>query len=95
MPIQGLFLQVSYPFHDAPDEHVKVCRLSCKQPPASLMCLVLREHCCMMQPEMLRRARVYDSHTRQWALITPAQEWEDGEVCYCFNMWCWTTDLSI
>lgn len=33
-----------------------------------------------VKPEMLRRARVYDSHTRQWALITPAQEWEDGEV---------------
>ncbi|KAL3140499.1 hypothetical protein ABBQ32_005085 [Trebouxia sp. C0010 RCD-2024] len=45
---------VSYPFHDAPDDHIK--------------------------PEMLRRARVYDSHTRWWALITPGQDWEDGEV---------------
>ena len=34
---------------------------------------------------MLRRARIYDSHTRQWALITPAQEWEDGEVYYSSN----------
>lgn len=34
---------------------------------------------------MLRRARIYDSHTRQWALITPAQEWDDGEVCHTFN----------
>ncbi|KAL3158372.1 High mobility group [Trebouxia sp. C0009 RCD-2024] len=34
----------------------------------------------MMQPDMLRRARVYDSHTRRWALITPGQDWEDGEV---------------
>ena len=34
---------------------------------------------------MLRRARIYDSHTRQWALITPAQQWEDGEVCCSFN----------
>ena len=29
---------------------------------------------------MLRRARVYDSHTRHWSLITPDQDWEDGEV---------------
>ncbi|DBA70283.1 TPA: hypothetical protein ACH3X2_012180 [Trebouxia sp. C0005] len=33
-----------------------------------------------VKPELLRRARVYDAQTRQWSLVTPNQEWKDGEV---------------
>lgn len=31
MPIRRFAVQVSYPFHDAPDEHVKVGSLHCNQ----------------------------------------------------------------
>ncbi|DBA79906.1 TPA: FACT complex subunit, variant 2 [Trebouxia sp. C0004] len=33
-----------------------------------------------VKPELLRRARVYDAQTRHWSLVTPNQEWKDGEV---------------
>ena len=81
-----LLLQVSFPFHDAEDDWIKVglglgnaavlpspqCSLSTK---AKLV--------TVLQPEHLRRARVYDTHTKQWSLITPAQTWRDGEVEAC------------
>lgn len=34
-----------------------------------------------MQPENIRRARLYEKDTRRWMIIKPDQSWEDGEVC--------------
>ncbi|GMH33967.1 hypothetical protein BSKO_01801 [Bryopsis sp. KO-2023] len=34
----------------------------------------------VIEEERIRRARVYDEETRAWKLISPAQEWEEGEV---------------
>lgn len=67
--------------------HSQGYALACKTLPllAQYVQAVTIKVCCMMQPEMLRRARVYDSHTRWWALITPGQDWEDGEVCPSFS----------
>lgn len=84
-----LLLQVSFPFHDAEDDWIKVglaqgnaavlhspqCSLSTKTKLVTVL-----------QPEHLRRARVYDTHTKQWSLITPAQTWRDGEVCSMFTL---------
>lgn len=32
---------------------------------------------------------MYDAQTRQWSLVTPNQEWKDGEVCISVHECCW------
>lgn len=34
----------------------------------------------MLQPELVRRARVWCEFSMQWNYIRPGQQWEDGDV---------------
>ena len=53
-----------------------------------------------VQPDRLRRARIFEKETQQWKIIKPHQEWDDGEVhCHCYQSilfqilcdYCWNT----
>lgn len=78
-----LLLQVSFPFHDAEDDWIKVRYwLHLAQTRHTSLVSIY----CVLQPEHIRRARVYDKHTREWSLITPGQTWRDGEVQSCQDL---------